>query len=409
MKILMISSTFPYPPSRGGTEIRTFNLLKYLNRRHEVTLVTQRHKGVSDSDVEELRKWASNLVIFPLADKIETENSIDRIAGKVGRFIESLIKMTPANVLYRYSEAMQEWIDEFVKEGKCDAIACEHSVSEIYIRPQFRQQVQTIINIHSSVSGWIRNHLEMGASPNPLRDHLYLALILEKYEKRYSSKFNYLVVTTEDDKNQFLKLNPEAKIEVIPNGVDLDLFPYRRKDPGGEEIVFVGAMDASHNIDAARFFALEVLPVIQKRYTSATFRIVGARPTKTVLELAKRPGVSVTGEVAAIAPELHRATVCVIPLRVGYGIKNKTLEAMAAGVPVVGSNRGLEGIKIETSEGLAALRANQLPEYVEALTSLFENPELRQQLSKNGRLLVEKEYTWEQIGKRYEKLLLRAK
>lgn len=57
MRILMLSSTFPYPPSRGGTEIRTFNLLKYLHQNHDVTLVTQRHNAVSDAEVEELRKW----------------------------------------------------------------------------------------------------------------------------------------------------------------------------------------------------------------------------------------------------------------------------------------------------------------------------------------------------------------
>ncbi len=402
----MISSTFPYPPSRGGTEIRTFNLLKYLHSRHHVTLVTQRHGGVGDSDVEALGKWTSNLVIFPIADALKPQSGFGGVAGKVGRFLESLVKVTPPNVLYRYSAAMQAWIDEFVRSGKCDAIACEHSVNEIYIRPEFRHKVRTAIDIHSSVSGWIRNHLEMGASPNPLRDRLYLSLLLERYEKRYCSKFDYLVVTTEEDKCQFLKFTPGASIAVIPNGVDLDLFPYRRDDPGGQQAVFVGAMDASHNIDAARFFALEVLPVLQQRYPAATFGIVGARPVREVRELAERPGVTVTGEVPAIASELHRATVCVVPLRAGYGIKNKTLEAMAAGVPVVASDRGLEGIQVEGSGGLAALRANQIEEYVAALSRAFESPELRRQLSENGRSLVEREYTWERAGQRYEKLLM---
>ncbi|MBE9228195.1 glycosyltransferase [Phormidium sp. LEGE 05292] len=406
MNILMLSSTFPYPPTRGGTEIRTFNLLKYLQQRHQITLVTQRHSGVTDTEIEELRQWVKELVIFPLPPEPTQLSGIKGLIGKVSRFSESLIKATPPNVLYRYSPEIQAWVDDFVRSRKCDVITCEHSVNEIYVRPEFRNSVKTIVDIHSSVYGWIRDHLDMGASPNAVRDRLYLNLLLERYEKRYSGKFNYLVVTTEDDKQQFLKYRSDAKIPIIPNGVDLELFPYRNSDPGGHKLAFVGAMDASHNIDAVRFFALEVLPELQKTYPDTTFSIVGARPTPEVLALAETKGVIVTGKVPLMAEYLHESTVCVVPLRAGYGIKNKTLEAMAAGTPVVGSDRGLEGLAVDTPNvPLRALRANSIPEYVNAISLLFENAQLRQELSKNGRFLVETEYTWERAGQLYEQVI----
>ena len=406
MNILMLSSTFPYPPSRGGTEIRTFNLLKYLHQRHNITLVTQRHSGVTDTEIEELRQWVKELVIFPLPPEPK-QGGIKGLIGKAARFTESVVKATPPNVLYRYSPEIQTWVDDYVKAGKCDVITCEHSVNEIYVRPEFKNSVRTIVDVHSSVYGWIRDHLEMGASPNALRDRIYLTLLLKRYEKRYSAKFSSIVVTTEDDKQQFLKLRPNAKIPVIPNGVDLELFPYRSKDPGGHKLVFVGAMDASHNIDAARFFALEVLPQLQKNYPDATFSIVGARPTPEVLSLAEHTGVIVTGKVPSMAEYLHASTVSVVPLRAGYGIKNKTLEAMAAGTPVVASERGLEGLAVDGENvPLRALRANQVQEYVNAIAQLFENPQLREELSKNGRSLVETEYTWERAGQLYEQVII---
>ena len=408
--ILMLSSTFPYPPSRGGTEIRTFNLLKYLQKNHNVTLAVQRHQDVSDAEIEELRQWVSKLVIFPLPEAPLSKNPIAKATAKIGRFVESLAKGTPPNVLYRYSREMQAWVDEIVASGKCDVVTCEHSVNEIYIRPTFPERVRTVVNIHSSVSGWIRNHLEMGASPNPLRDRLYLTLLLDRYEKTYASKFNKLVVTTEDDKSQFIKYNPQGEIHTVANGVDLELFPERPEPPRGHNLAFVGAMDASHNIDAVRFFAQEILPVVQKRYPDATFTIIGARPVAAVLELADRPGVVVTGIVPKVADYLHQAAVCVTPLRSGYGIKNKTLEAMATGTPVVASDRGLEGLAVDGSDvpltELRALRANRVEEYVEAISRLFEDEDLRQKLSRNGRSLIETQYTWSAQGKRYEQVLV---
>lgn len=401
----MLSSTFPYPPSRGGTEIRTFNLLKYLQQRHAVTLVTQRHLGVTDAEVVALRAEVAELVMFDLPESPTSANAIYRISGQIQRLATSLLSNTPPNVLHRYSPEMQNWITVAVHSGTYDAITCEHSVNEIYIQPAFRKSIKTIVDVHSSVYAWTRNHLEMGASQNPWRDRLYLPL-LKRYERRYCAKFSHIVVTTEDDRRELLRFSPHAQIEVIPNGVDLDLFPCRQHDPSSYDLVFVGAMDASHNIDAARFFALEVMPLLRQRYPSATFRIVGARPTPEVEALAAQPGVIVTGKVASMVDELHKATVCVVPLRTGFGIKNKTLEAMAAGVPVVGSDRGLEGLAVdEANLPLRALRANGVEEYLHAISRLFEDAALRQNLSQTGRIFVQREYTWEQAGAAYEQVL----
>jgi glycosyltransferase involved in cell wall biosynthesis len=104
---------------------------------------------------------------------------------------------------------------------------------------------------------------------------------------------------------------------------------------------------------------------------------------------------------------LHKSTVCVVPLRTGFGIKTKTLEAMAAGVPVVASDRGLEGLSVD-GDGipLAALRANHPAEYVDGISELFDHPALRAELSRNGRQLVETEFTWEIAGLRYEQVCL---
>jgi glycosyltransferase involved in cell wall biosynthesis len=307
---------------------------------------------------------------------------------------------------------MQNWADDLVTADKCDAVTCEHSVNEIYVRPEWRQKLLTVANIHSSVWGTCREILATGTSQKPLRDRLNLPL-LARYEKRYCSKFSRIVATTSTDKQQLLELLSPPRlgrkadffvppIDVIPNGE----FPYRSIDPGGHSLIFAGAMNNLPNIDAARFLSLQVLPSLQQRYPDATLNLVGASPVPEVLALGKLPGIQVVGRVQRVAEYLHQAAVCVVPMRIGFGIKNKTLEAMAAGTPVVASDRGLEGLTVDGGpQPTRALRANEVQEYVEAITSLFENHQLRLSLSMNARSLVESQYTWDIIGRQYDRLL----
>jgi len=456
MKILMLSSTFPYPPSRGGTQVRTFNLLQYLSLRHHVILGTVRSPDVTDAQIDALRQQVAELAVFPhpqtppqppLAkgglrlhqeteegflppplnkgedflppplNKGGTEGGFSEIIGKFHRFGRFLLSGTPPNVLSSYSQAMQNWADELVTAGKCDAVTCEHSVNEIYVRPEWRQKVLTVANIHSSVWGTCREMLATGTSEKPLRDRLNLPL-LARYEKRYCSKFSRIVATTSTDREQLLELlSPPVRvrgkqdffvppIDVIPNGVDLAQFPYRSIDPGGHTLIFAGAMNNLPNIDAARFLSLQILPPLQQRYPDATLTLVGASPVPSVLALGKLPGIQVVGRVQRVAEYLHQAAVCVVPMRIGFGIKNKTLEAMAAGTPVVASDRGLEGLVVDGGpQARRALRANKVHEYVEAITRLFENQQLRQDLSVSARSLVESQYTWDIIGRQYDRLL----
>lgn len=404
MRVLMISSTFPYPPSRGGTEIRTFNLLQYLQTKHQVTVVTQRHAGVSQAEVKALGDRVHDLQLFDLAPDPSQARFLAPI-GKVQRFLTSLASGTPPNVLHRYSPEMQQWIDQQVEANRFDVITCEHSVNAVYTRPAYRHSVRTVLNAHSLIYNWVSNHLEMGASDHVLRDRLYLSTI-KRYERRYANQFSKIVITTPDDQAALKRLCPDVASAIVPNGVDLARFPLRPKDPHGYSLVFVGAMDSSHNIDAVRFFVREVMPALQTDYPQTTLTIVGARPTADVLQLAQHPSIQVTGKVDAIAPYLHQAVACVVPLRAGFGIKNKTLEAMAAGVPVVGSDRGLEGLSVDAPlRPRCALRANQPQDYVTAIRQLFESPELRAQLSEQGRSLVETTYTWDQAGCAYETAL----
>ncbi len=400
MNILMLSATFPYPPSKGGTQVRTFNLLKYLSRHHQVTVATLKSPEVTADEITVLREWVAELVVF---DRPHLARS--GFISKVQRFGQFLQNGTPPSVLSSYSSEMQNWVDRAIQSSRYHVITCEHCVNEIYVRPEWKKQLRTVANVHSSVYATCKNQLQTQTSENEWRDRLNLPL-LKRYEQRYCNKFSNIVVTTEDDRAQLHAFNPNAQFQVIANGVDFAEFPYRSQDPGGHQLIFIGAMDNLANIDAVQFLCLEILPELQKKYPDTTLALVGARPTPEVLKLGDRPNITVTGRVLSMADYLHQATVCVIPMRTGFGIKNKTLEAMAAGTPIVASDRGLEGLTVDgVNTPLRALRANRVEDYVRAIARLFEEAALRESLSREARSLVETDYTWESAGQCYEQVL----
>ncbi|WP_228024639.1 glycosyltransferase [cf. Phormidesmis sp. LEGE 11477] len=406
----MLSATFPYPPTRGGTSVRTFNLLKYLKQQgHHISLGTLRSPDVTFDEIEALAEWVDQLAVFNRPADASSPSSLRKMQQKAQRLADFAVSGVPPSVSTTHSEDMQIWVDQQIASDLFDAITCEHCVNEAYVPDDILRKVPVaVVNIHSSVYGTCAHQLAGGMAEKPWRDRINLPL-LKRYEHHYCQKFSHLVVTTTEDQAQIQSLSGKNNIQVIPNGVDLEAFPYRVQDPGGQQLVFIGAMDNLPNIDAVTFLAQKILPLIRAHYPDTTLSLVGARPTPTVQALGNLPNVTVTGKVPEMTPYLHESAVCVIPMRTGYGIKNKTLEAMAAGIPVVASDRGLEGLEVDGDRiPLRALRANTAEEFTEAIQRLFESIDLRRTLSANGRRMIEEGFTWAIAGKRYEQLLCTA-
>ncbi len=400
MNVLMLSAKFPYPATRGGTEIRTFYCLEALRAQHRITLLAFQEPYVTDEEIAALRQHVDELVLFE-----PPQTASAGLSAKLQRLGDYLLTGTPPNVQHYYAPEVQAWLDEAIAQNRFEAITCEHSVNALYIRPEWKGKVRTIINVHSSDYCTKLSNLDLGITDNVWRDRLTLPL-LRRYEQQSYQKFSAAAVTTPEDQSQILQMVSELDSEVIPNGVDLNEFTYRTQEPERPQLIFTGTFDYSINIDTALHLAQDIFPQIQTRYPELTLAIVGNRPHESVKSLANHPGVIVTGRVPSLADALHESTLFVAPMRAGFGIKNKTLEAMAAGVPVVGSDRALEGLAMD-GEGvpLRALRANTAEETIAAVFRLLGDGELRQTLARNARTYIEESFTWPELGDRYRQLV----
>jgi len=239
-----------------------------------------------------------------------------------------------------------------------------------------------------------RRKEQAGAKP-PWTRRLKRLLAGSRYERRFLKPVSVTTFVSEADCHSFQARHPSARVACVPNGVDAEFFrrPADRPPPGGRppRIVFTGHMSNPNNERAARFLVREVMPLVWKRMPEAFVQIVGADPTDEVCALAGE-GVDVTGRVEDMRPYLWDASVVVLPMRSGTGIKNKFLEAWAAEAPVVATSLTCQGVPAQ--DGVNVLVADTAPELAEEVIRVIKNPDFRREIARAGRKVVQERFTW---------------
>jgi sugar transferase (PEP-CTERM/EpsH1 system associated) len=224
---------------------------------------------------------------------------------------------------------------------------------------------------------------------------------LAAFELESARSFERCAFVSPAEARTLLARLPELRYTVIPNGVDLEYFrpPAEGRPSAGTGVpvlLFVGVMDYFPNSDAAEFFAREVLPLVRERVPGTEFRIVGRQPSAAVRALGQLPGVSVTGAVPDVRPHLAEATLSVAPFRISHGIPNKVLEAMAAGLPVVGTPKSFQALEAGAADGL---HCGGTPEALaQEIVALLRDPAARSEAGARARRYVERSHRWEAVG-----------
>jgi glycosyltransferase involved in cell wall biosynthesis len=240
------------------------------------------------------------------------------------------------------------------------------------------------------------------ARPRTVRTRVRAALAAA-IERRAVRPYHLVTAVGAADADRLRALAPKKRIEVVPNGVDADRFrPLAGVVPDPDALVFVGVMSYPPNIAAMRHFCLDVFPVVRRTRPRIRIDIVGRDPAPAVRELSAIEGVNVTGGVPEVLPYLARAAVFVAPMISGSGIKNKVLEAMAAGRPVVATPLAVEGLPVNSGREL--IIAAGATEMAAAIERLLASPAERDALGRAARTIVESRFSWDACASTYERL-----
>lgn len=259
--------------------------------------------------------------------------------------------------------------------------------------------VRIVYNWHNIESEAMRRFSETVHSPGRRLYGSMTAGRLERLEREILKTAFGHVVCSQREQQQLLAIAPQARVAVIDNGVDTHYF----SGAGGEDsrkdcIVFVGTMNYYPNVEAAVSFTHHIWPAIRKRFPHLRLVLVGANPDPSVQALGQQEGVEVTGMVPDVRPYYRDALAAVVPLRTGGGTRLKILEAMAAGVPVVSTPLGAEGLKIDPGKDILLADPDDQGAWVKEIALLSESPARRQELITAALRLVEDRYDWGTLG-----------
>jgi glycosyltransferase involved in cell wall biosynthesis len=220
------------------------------------------------------------------------------------------------------------------------------------------------------------------------------------YERWMYDPFARTVVLSDVDRAELLDGNPALAVDVIPNGVDLREFAAQPTERTRDSLLFVGNFEYGPNADAALALASDLFPRVLERVPGAQLWLVGNGPSEELRSYASE-SITITGRVPDVQPYLARASAFVSPLRVGVGVKNKVLEALAMGCPLVASPLSVDGIAVTEGHDAIVAEGDAL---AAATVRVLQDPALRRRLSENGRALIEGRYSWAHVAAAYESL-----
>ncbi|MDA1263486.1 MAG: TIGR03087 family PEP-CTERM/XrtA system glycosyltransferase [Planctomycetota bacterium] len=377
MKLLFLSQRVPYPPNRGD-KITTWQLVDRFRKAHDVTVIAFAHDEADVRAARELRGMGVDTVPIPLNLKARKLLALPLLATSkpltLGVFGSKQLKaevdarIAGADFAYAYSSSM-------------GAFLAQHDTPWIM---HFAELDSDKWRQYAERTSWPMSWIYKREAKQLLA-----------FETHIAGRTATNVFCTPLEEKIFQEHVPGKPSLVVRNGVDLEYFSPAGNAPEHGHLVFTGVMDYLPNIDGCQWFVDEILPRIRESVPETTFTIVGSRPTSEVDKLAETAGVSVTGFVDDTRDYLRRAAVSVAPLRIARGIQNKVLEALAMGLPVVGTTSATQGVEGEPERDY--LVRDEAEAFADEVVRLLQDRVAADTLARAGRALVEERYAWSAV------------
>lgn len=388
MKILMITPYLPYPPSSGG-QVRSYNLIKQLYKKHDIILFCYIRADREKKFIPELEKYCKKVKVFKRREAWSLLNVV--LAG---------FSPYPFLVGIYLSGKFRDSVKQELEKTQYDLIHCE----TFYVMTNIPRTSLPTILVDQTIEYLVYQHF-VKSKPSLVRLLLNVDVAkLKFWERHFWRKASKVVAVSEGDREEMLRLDPDLRADLVPNGVDLDFFiPKKNWDTKEKRMLFVGNFKWLQNVEAAEILVNEIFPKVKSKFANVKLWIVGQHAPERVLALKGKDIIIDNleeSDVEGIRNAYNKASVFVAPVKGPGGTRLKNLAAMASKLPIVTTSIGSEGIGIR--EGIEALIRDGADDISDAIVEILRNPKEAKTLAENARKLAEKEYSWETMAKRLD-------
>ncbi|MGA9532750.1 MAG: glycosyltransferase family 4 protein [Anaerolineales bacterium] len=388
--VLLLTQILPYPGD-AGPRIKTWNVLLGLHEAgYEITLLSYMREE-EEVYLSTVRRLCHDVVAIPFSRSKPLE---------VLYLLRSFLIGRPYLVVRDDRKQMRQEFDRCVRQGDYSIVHADQvSMTQFALD---KSGVHRVFDAHNATWRILQSMLQSTALW--MRPFLWLEMLrMRKYEARVVSQFDRTFVVTEDDRLKLLEAirmsgedegAAKARIQVVPITIDTQAIEICQRDPDPNELLTIGSLHYAPNAEGVLWLAERVFPLIRESLPQARLTIIGKNPPPRLRRLsqASNGAIRALGFVEDLNPHFRSASVFVVPVLSGSGMRVRILEAMARGVPVVTTTLGLEGIG--ATDGIEVIVADNEKAMARAVARLATDPPAQARLAANGRKLAEAAYDY---------------
>ncbi|MCB9235888.1 MAG: glycosyltransferase [Bacteroidia bacterium] len=387
MRILQVTNRIPYPLNDGGN-IATWNVTKELHTQgHEVILAslnTQKH-------------YFDPAKLPPVCEvhtvDIDTKLTPLGLAG-------GLLSSRPYNVMRFDAAAFHLLLADLLEKNPVDVIQLEGIYLALYLSTIRKFSKAPVILRSHNIEHQIWERLAKGEKNRLKRFYLKdLAGKIERFERENFAAFDGIIAITQQDADWYQKQGYSGKLQVIPAGVDTNVWFPGDRGFHARSVAFLGSLEWGPNVEGLKWFLDQVWAPVAEKFPQARFFAAGKNPPESLSRL-KAPGFVFEGMVDDAPQFVRTHGIFVVPLLSGGGMRLKIVEAMAAGRCVISTRVGAEGIEAE--EGTHILLADSPEEFQQALEEVLANPDRAERIGQAAQQLAVEKYSWKELVKAFE-------